>query len=491
MRPRHRILFKHLAIRLTLGACSFLMAMLLLRVGWGLLAQARLGWLQRDVARTLPAQRDPPLPAPGSPAATLVEVATRFNPLNFRPLGFPNQTFLPPRLDTPWTPEERAEFEAMLQSNAQVLDRLEALSRSAQETPSAWVTSFDTPLPAETTLGERLRLLHDLYIIAALLAHADDHHALAVQHLHRLLALDRVVTAHQSLAGHMLATNTRARVVAMIERMGPTLRVDSPATGPSERAVSQRALRDLIAALLEERAFNEQLRAGGRYQLAALSDLPTPLDERPPALRAAESEAVNWFLRPLVVDERRRALGALPGWLAICGADNFEVYRQNPYLPMEGRLSRASLGASNAFNNQWNRLAIFHFRALADGRVAATLLAARLVAIEQGSLPPTAEKLVPAYLPRTVTDPFAGDGRSFRYHVDPVEGLTVWSVGSNGVDEGALITRVSRGRTLDQPDLVYGAGWRSGLVGTTASPPPPAGTVPAAAPGTSPGSSIR
>lgn len=491
MRPRHRVFFKHIANRVILGTGAFVTAVIFLRGGWGLVAQARLGLEERRVARTLPALPVLRPPAPGSPAATLVEVATHFNPLAFRPLGFPNQTFLPPRMDTPWTPEERAEFQAMLQRNAQVLDRLEDLSNAAPDTLAGWVTPFETPLAAETTLGERLRLLHDLYIIAALLAHADGDHALAITHLQRLLALDRVVTAHQSLAGHTLATNTRARVVAMIERISPTLRVESPATLASERPVPKEVVRELIARLLDERAFQDQLRAGGSYQLAALAHLPTPLDERPPALRAADSEPVNWFLRPLVVDERRRALAALPDWLAICSAENFEVYRRNPYVAMDGRLSRAALGASNAFDSQWNRLANFHFRALADGRAAATLLAARLATIEQGSLPSTAEKVVAAHLPGVVIDPFAADGRPFRYHVDPVEGLTLWSVGSNGMDEGALITRVARGRTLDQPDLVYGAGWRSGLIGSTPPSPAPFPRPPATGPATSPPSAQR
>jgi hypothetical protein len=80
-----------------------------------------------------------------------------------------------------------------------------------------------------------------------------------------------------------------------------------------------------------------------------------------------------------------------------------------------------------------------HYRALADRRMAATVLACRLFAADHdGRLPRTLEELVPAYLPAVPLDPLAAGGRPLGYvsaEKDPAK-PRVYSVGPNGVDDG-------------------------------------------------------
>ena len=52
-----------------------------------------------------------------------------------------------------------------------------------------------------------------------------------------------------------------------------------------------------------------------------------------------------------------------------------------------------------------------------------------------GQLPQTLEELVPVYLPQLPADPFAKDGRTFRYRVEPNRWV-IYSLGPNGADDG-------------------------------------------------------
>src|SRR5205807_8949197 len=109
--------------------------------------------------------------------------------------------------------------------------------------------------------------------------------------------------------------------------------------------------------------------------------------------------------------------------------------------------------------------------------------AGRLAEVESGKMPVAAETLIPAYLPRAAVDPFAADFRPLRYRLD-TGGPTVWSVGTNGTDEGASTLAGARGRSWDQPDLGYGEAWRIVRLGmASGATSAPAATVPATSSG--------
>ena len=112
-----------------------------------------------------------------------------------------------------------------------------------------------------------------------------------------------------------------------------------------------------------------------------------------------------------------------------------------------------------------------HFQHLTWRRLAATGLAVRLHRARHGHLPRTLDELVPEYLPRIPTDPFAADGRTIAYSPDGDPPI-VYSIGSDGVDDhGQFILRGGylRAYKCDFPFLINGD--RSNVEGRTASKP--------------------
>ncbi len=107
----------------------------------------------------------------------------------------------------------------------------------------------------------------------------------------------------------------------------------------------------------------------------------------------------------------------------------------------------------------------YYFRSLSDSRASAVMLAARLYQEDHKELPPTMASLVPGYLSVEPADPFSGTGEPMHYRVD-ADGVTIWSVGENGVDDHgpapvpSFVTPGLGGRYA-QLDIVYGAGARS------------------------------
>jgi hypothetical protein len=75
-------------------------------------------------------------------------------------------------------------------------------------------------------------------------------------------------------------------------------------------------------------------------------------------------------------------------------------------------------------------------RGVATNRAADAALACERYRLEHGSLPEKLEQLVPEFLPEEPIDPYTGE--PLRYIVRDDEYL-VYSVGSNGVDEGGLV----------------------------------------------------
>lgn len=94
-----------------------------------------------------------------------------------------------------------------------------------------------------------------------------------------------------------------------------------------------------------------------------------------------------------------------------------EAYKKDSYLGID-RIARAML----------------IYRAHCRCIVAA--LAAERYRVDNGSLPSNWEQLVPRYLPRSLLDPFTGKPLIFKTLPD---GLMIYSVGYNGVDDGGKI----------------------------------------------------
>jgi hypothetical protein len=100
-----------------------------------------------------------------------------------------------------------------------------------------------------------------------------------------------------------------------------------------------------------------------------------------------------------------------------------------------------------------------YFRALADRRAAAVLLAIRMYELDHGgALPASWADLVGEYLPAIPNDPFAAGGAALRFVRRGDDEIMLYSVGADGVDDGgAEVDKRGRPRNgrYGSIDLVY------------------------------------
>jgi len=90
-----------------------------------------------------------------------------------------------------------------------------------------------------------------------------------------------------------------------------------------------------------------------------------------------------------------------------------------------------------------------YFHALARGRMAATMLAIRLYAVDhQGALPESLSELVPQYLRAVPSDPFDANDKPIRY-LPKYNPPVLYSVGYDGKDDGGAGMPMSRWRDND------------------------------------------
>ncbi len=99
----------------------------------------------------------------------------------------------------------------------------------------------------------------------------------------------------------------------------------------------------------------------------------------------------------------------------------------------------------------------FHFRNIAERRMAATALAMRMYEVDHGARPESLEQLVPDYLPAVPDDPFFDGKRKISYAPD-TDKPVLYSVWLDGEDDGGQYTTYADGDGVDideSPDLVF------------------------------------
>jgi hypothetical protein len=483
MRFRRRVFLFRFFSRLSMAAVALLLTVLMVRVAWGWIAEKRLANLHRRFqaqgAQLDFARFDLPLVAGERTAnATVLAAARSFDPMGFRGLLTFSPYSAPGAWETSSSEQEKLQTRRILHAN----DHAMALLDDAQTLPQGvWTGPLQVDTGDGITLEERLRLLSEFLLNAAYIEHQDLNDREVMRLLSRILVIDRAVVATPSLSAHTFAMSTRARIAALTDGLYATLQVDVPAD-PHPGGATPAQVKKFIAQLADDRAFHNQLEVLCEFQIYQVEHFGSPLaDAGSEFIRDGQGELGSWWFKPLVADERRRELNQDLFWLPIVRATSYETFR---LLPDPTRAFRSNLGlvvlaASQRSNYLWLRTIPQHFRALTDDRAAAVLLAARLAEVLDGTPPLTAEILVPGVLPDAPIDPFAADERPLRYRLDPL-GPTVWSVGSNGVDEGGAMAITLRGgrSSVDHPDIVYGGAWRAMRLGLySGAPPGPLGVV--------------
>jgi hypothetical protein len=119
--------------------------------------------------------------------------------------------------------------------------------------------------------------------------------------------------------------------------------------------------------------------------------------------------------------ERTRAIGRAEAHLKRLAGDTTAKFRYPVTLSIVPAMSACGEAANR---NEADRHAT---------RIAVAIERFRL---REGRLPATTDELVPEYLDGLPNDPYSS-GSKLRYRVDPAEYL-VYSVGSNGVDDGGV-----------------------------------------------------
>jgi hypothetical protein len=307
-----------------------------------------------------------------------------------------------------------------------------------------------------------IRQLADLSSQIALYEHARGNDAEACQLASDILFEARALDAPPTfLITHLVSLGVHNLATELVFQIAPDLKVSSATSQPSAPATPQQ-VRALIAELLDERAPTQGLRdCWETEQMAVIDNMPYVN-----LLVPGYSKPAATLLKPMLVLSGVRAAAALQDLERSAAQSNYPA--AIPTMgPADQRtdtsfLLRTTRATENLmmpyYGPQRSKDHWFatHFRALANCRAAATLLALRLYALDhEGHLPQSLEELAPRYLPQLPADPFRADQKPFMYRPGGADPL-IYSVGQDGVDDGGSEARDGTGgRRGNVLDLIY------------------------------------
>jgi hypothetical protein len=368
----------------------------------------------------------------------------------------------------PFTDEERSATLKVLAENPAALEKLHD-ARSKKD--AAWGIRFTTPLISILLpdLNEQ-RELANLAAARAMMSHDTGDDAAAVETLRDILAQSRAVDRQPVLVGHLVALGISALATDRIGQISADLKV-----GDRDGAATREQVRALIDDLLEEKSLLERQKWALRGERMMFIDTveairtgqlspAAVIGSANPAIRPGPGmQVLAYVMRPKLLADA----DLLPTYTT----DLIDAMDVSPdFAAFDARRKASSAGneiLSNpkshilpglltpAYENALRR----HYRILAERRMAATALGTRLYAAGHGGkLPETLDQLVPEYLPQVPRDPFAAGGqRPIGYSPDPKRPL-IYSVGSNGADEGGSETSTVQHRDpgrWDRQDAIF------------------------------------
>jgi hypothetical protein len=410
--------------RFVLTLLTLILAPFLAYAAWALYAQHQL----TASLRAIRAAGEPidvedfrtPTPAPGRNAADDLLAAGRL--LDTDDLDW--REFDRLWLGSPLTPKETALLTRLVAHRRAALAHLEA---AAAKPDVHWdidltIDSFHRLLPGLTEARAAANLLR----ADALLAHQQGDDARALARVDQALDLARICDAQPAIVSHLVATGIAAMATGIVRDIAPDLRVDPPAGLPRAR------LRAMIDRLLDDRSLQAGMRralCGERYDAAAW-----PIDPKsgPAAARIAAKPffTLNANLRTRILTAVLHAYNQSTDWPTF--RDTYDPAAQFPEL---ARHPDFYLLAGAAGTNSDKRYILNYYRALADLRLAATLLALRCYAADHAGQPPaTLDALVPTYLPAIPTDPMLKGRAPLHYRADPTD-PRLYSVGDDTTDD--------------------------------------------------------
>jgi len=339
--------------------------------------------------------------------------------------------------ELPFSDEEMGVLSAGLEANREPLQRL----REAREKRGVnWQVEFNRPLMFfEVGRFEGHADLAGLARADVLVMHQMGRESEALERARDLLMMVRVLSEAGINKSADSAKNRMISAADVIQQIAVDLRI-----GQSMSEAKPAEVRKLIEELLDEKRPAQMQRLAVRWQRAEAVDLLRCAAEGIPFPDEKKSRE-DWYF----------AMGAKP-WLLWDARLLLEHWNEAVKLSDEsGDAASFQIAAQEGTAAQrqieehpkrhlmadfsikwWRESVLWHWEVAAERRMAALALAIRWYAVEHGGqLPLGLEQLVPEYLPAMPSDPFAGGGRKFGY-VANCEGPIIYSVGSNGKDDG-------------------------------------------------------
>lgn len=458
MRSRVRPSLHRAFFRAGCYAATPVIMFLALRLFWGWEAQRRLDAVKRELAAEgIPLEYHPPdASAPDNPAPLLLAAARSVRLTSAEwDLALSGDD---PDGPLDWNAAHRIEMRAVIDGQKPAFDELdEALQRTGTAVfPDRGAGLREVFQFAKLVRGD------------AVLLYREGHHAAALRRINQLADISRIAEGYHSEVGHLVAVATSAMATQELEDMTAGLRLDE---GDGSVAEAKK--------FLEDREDPQKLLENGELAIEAdLAFLPSDVEKHAPLLRA-------WWVHPHLIESTANDMQTYGRLVNSYRADNWPEFFSR-WVSVPRRHPQSARLDELAGNELWepaSEYGLMEFRCIADWEGATIPLAAEVYKSEHGQYPTSAAELVPEFFAKVPIDPFSRDHSPMHYRLD-LGGPTVWSVGENGTDEGAKIALGTSGSPLRrygrppdaQPDMVYGAAWRTTNV---ASPSPPASSGPA------------
>ncbi len=341
------------------------------------------------------------------------------------------------------------ELQKIVEANGEAL----RLARAARDAPGVYWDirlrrpTFSRLIRLHSGFRERRKLPGVLSLsIAYYHGVGDDQEA--IETLRDLLAYADTLKTRPLPMSHITAIGVDILHAQFVERLAPSLRVAAVPAVPAEhlRPVPRTQVNALIHRLMAQSGIEESL------------------------LRTMWAERMLWLdNRTLEFAKPRRLFAGGPGWLWPRGAE----YRMNPLLAQEAlHLLRRITAVAKVVGLPWQRAiaaiaistpgdsppdrtthplcrlelpsiksSFFRaYRAWALQQMAGIALAIRLYELDHGYRPQQLSELTPVYLAELPADPFGDGVATYMYRPD-ADPPVLYSIGSNGVDDGGILLR--------------------------------------------------
>lgn len=338
------------------------------------------------------------------------------------------------------------------------------LARLARSQPGVdWKIKMRSPVMSSTVFPHLnpQRELSELLKVSVRYHHAIGDDREAVETIRDMLNESHVVARGPSvLVVHLVSIGLEAMACNAVEQVAPDLQIGSGGATTMRVATRQQVL-GLIADLSDDMEFVHDARRG--WQGERMQVLDTTRTTSP--FSPFSLSNLPFWPKPAFELDGVRCAGNMDRCAAASSQPNWPAARLMlpPTHPSdESQLEAFSTMLSGILEGAVSRAVEQDFRALVDRRGSALRLAIRLYQIDHaGAFPNALTELVPNYLPAVPIDPYAADGRAMSYRAGaPFPAL--WSVGSNGVDDGGTSLPNDPGQSSKPPfarwdcaDIVY------------------------------------